>query len=152
VVQAGLAPFLEVAGVHPNLVLVAVVLVTTIRGLGAGLTWAFVAGLAANLLTTAPLGSIPLAMLAVTLVIAGVQQLLGRLSLAVPLIAALCGSVLADAIELVVLRLLDQAPAGGIPASTMVAAALLNAGLVALLLYPARRLVTRLPGAESPSW
>ena len=51
--HAGLAPaVIEVAGVYPDLVLVAVVLVTTsLRLRTQGLIWAFVAGLTANLLS-----------------------------------------------------------------------------------------------------
>ena len=108
VVHAGLAPILQVSGVRPNILLVVVVLVTARRGLGTGIGWAFVAGLVANLMTRAPLGSIPLAMLAVALVVAATEQLLGRLWILVPIVAAMVGSVIADGVELGVLRLLDR--------------------------------------------
>lgn len=152
VVHAGLAPVLQVAGVRPNLLLVVVVLVTAVRGLGTGISWAFVAGLVANLLTRAPLGSIPLAMLAVAVLVAVAEQLLGRLWILVPIVAALVGSVVADAVELGVLRLLDQAPSGGFPLLLVAAAAALNAALAALLLLPARRLLRRLERDEGRAW
>ncbi len=143
VVHAGLAPVLQVSGVRPNILLVVVVLVTAARGLGTGISWAFVGGLVANLLTRAPLGSMPLAMLAVAVVVAVAEQLVGRVWILVPIVAALVGSVVADAVELGVLRLLDQAPSGGVPLQLVAAAAALNAALAALLLLPTRRLLRR---------
>src|SRR2546423_3749733 len=59
ILHAGLAPAVVMGGVKPNLVLVAVVLVTTSFGFSAGITWAFLAGLVANLLIPEPPGSIP---------------------------------------------------------------------------------------------
>jgi len=141
VVHAGLAPVLQVSGVRPNILLVVVVLVTATRGLGTGISWAFLSGLVANLMTRAPLGSIPLAMLAAALVVALTEQLLGRLWILVPIVAAMVGSVIADGVELGVLRLLDQAPSGGLPLSLVAAAAALNGALAAILLLPARRLL-----------
>lgn len=152
VVHAGLAPVLQVSGVRPNILLLVVVLVTAARGLGTGISWAFVAGLVANLLTRAPLGSIPLAMLAVAVVVAVAERLLGRLWILVPIVAALVGSVVADAVELGVLRLLDQAPSGGFPLPLVAASAALNAALAALLLLPARRLLGRLERDEGRAW
>ena len=65
IVHAAIAPVIVLGGVKPNLVLIAVVLVTVLVGFLPGITWAFVAGLAANLLVGAPLGSVPLTMLIV---------------------------------------------------------------------------------------
>ena len=61
----GLAPVIVIGGVKPNLVLVAVVLVSCWSGSCPGIVWAFAAGLTANLLIRNPLGSIPLEMLVV---------------------------------------------------------------------------------------
>ena len=60
IVHAGLSPVIEIAGVRPNLMLVAVVLVTALAGFGPGVVWAFAGGLTANLLTNDPLGAGPL--------------------------------------------------------------------------------------------
>ncbi len=57
IVHAGLSPVIEIAGVRPNLMLVAVVLVTALAGFGPGVVWAFAGGLTANLLTHEPLGA-----------------------------------------------------------------------------------------------
>ena len=45
IVHAALAPVIVVGGVKPNLVLVAVVLVTLLVGLLPGMIWAFIGGL-----------------------------------------------------------------------------------------------------------
>jgi len=68
-------------------VLVAVVLVTAMRGFGAGVIWAFVAGVSANLLVREPLGSIPLGLLLVAAAVAGGERLFGRLTWAYPVAA-----------------------------------------------------------------
>ena len=60
IVHAALAPVIVIGGVKPNSCSSAVVLVTCFAGFLPGITWAFVAGLTANLLVGDPLGSIPL--------------------------------------------------------------------------------------------
>ena len=96
IAHAGLAPEIEVAGVRPNLMLIAVVLVTALAGFGPGVVWAFAGGVTANLISTAPLGSIPLSLLLVSALVAGGDRVLGRLIWLYPLLAAFAGSVLAD--------------------------------------------------------
>ena len=49
--------------------------------------WAFTAGLTANLLVGDPLGSIPLAMLLVAILVAGGARLLGRVGWIYPIVA-----------------------------------------------------------------
>src|SRR5687768_11827004 len=96
IVHAGLAPVIVIAGVKPNLVLVAVVLVTCLMGFTPGITWAFVAGLTANLLVGEPLGSVPLVLLLVAVLVAGGSRALGGLVWIYPIAAAFIGSVVAD--------------------------------------------------------
>jgi rod shape-determining protein MreD len=140
-------------GVKPDLVLVAVVLVTVLIGFLPGITWAFVAGLAANLLAGAPLGSIPLTMLVVAALAAGGGRALGRLTWIYPVAAVLVGSIVADALTLAIGQLVaDAAVSGGIPADTVVAAAVLNAAIAALLLAPARLLAARYASEEASAW
>jgi rod shape-determining protein MreD len=54
--QVTLAPRLEIAGAFPNLVLLAVVGWTLLRGAGAGIGWAVAGGLLLDLLAPGPLG------------------------------------------------------------------------------------------------
>lgn len=152
IVHAGLAPVIEIAGVRPNLVLVAVVLVTSLLGFFPGIVWAFVAGLTANLLVQDPLGSIPMGLLLVSALVAGGDRLLGRVTWLFPVLAAFSGSILADLVSLGVFRLVGEPLRIAEPLSLILPAAVLNAAVAGLLLYPARAVTGRLGPEEKPAW
>ncbi len=152
IVHAGLAPVIVVGGVKPNLVLVAVVLVTCLAGFQAGITWAFVAGLTANLLVGEPLGSVPLLMLLIAAMVAGGGRVLGGLVWIYPVAAAFVGSIVADVGSLLISQLVTDAVTAAPPFDILLKAAALNAAIVALLLYPARALAQRYAPEEAPAW
>jgi len=152
IVHAGLSPEIEIAGVHPNLMLVAVVLVTALAGFGPGVIWAFAGGLTANLLTHEPLGAVPLSLLLVSAMVAGGDRLFGRLIWVYPILAAFAGSILADLVILGIFRLMADGPTLGIPVDLVLPAAVLNAALTGVLLYPSRLLARRLVLEEKPAW
>ena len=152
IVHAGLAPVIVVGGVKPNLVLVAVVLVTCLFGFLPGITWAFVAGLTANLLVGEPLGSVPLLMLLVAALVAGGGRILGGLVWIFPVAAAFLGSMVADIGSLLISQLVTDAVSAAPPFDILLTAALLNAAIVAILLYPARALTRRYAPEEAPAW
>ena len=152
IVHAGLSPVIEIAGVHPNLMLVAVVLVTALAGFGQGVMWAFAGGLTANLLTHEPLGAVALSLLLVSALVAGGDRLFGRLTWVYPIVAAFAGSILADLVILGVFRLLGSGLTVGVPLDLVLPAAVLNAALVGVLLYPSRVLARRLMLEEKPAW
>ena len=133
VLHAGLAPVLLVAGVRPNIALVSAVLVATSLGFTPGVTWAFLAGLTANLLSGEPLGSIPLGLLAAAALASTAAPLLDRLPLVYPVIAAFVGSMVADAITIAISRLLTSGGPQGLPLEIVLTAAAVNAGLTALV-------------------
>ncbi|MGH2382890.1 MAG: hypothetical protein ACRDG7_16940 [Candidatus Limnocylindria bacterium] len=152
IVHAGLAPVIVVGGVKPNLVLVAVVLVTCLAGLLPGITWAFVAGLTANLLVGEPLGSVPLVLLLVAAAVAGGGRLFGGLVWIYPVGAAFVGSIMADIGSLFLSQLVTEASAAAPPIDILLRAAILNAAIVAILLYPARALAQRYAPEEAQAW
>lgn len=152
IVHAGLAPVIVVAGVKPDLLLVAVVLVTCVLGFEAGILWAFVGGLVANLLIPEPLGSIPLAMLIAAVCVAGGSRVLGRLVWVYPVVATFAGSILADVVSLSVSRLVGSPLSQGLPLQLILPAAALNAAICGLALYPVRMLAVRYWLAEKPAW
>lgn len=153
IVHAGLAPVIQVAGVYPNLALVAVVLVTAVFGFTQGTIWAFAAGLTANLLVSAPLGSLPFTFLLVSALVAGGDRLLGRLVWVYPVLATFAGSLVADAAMLAIRRLVGEAGGGGDALSLMIPAAVLNAALAGLLLPVVRIVAGRLGVLEErPAW
>lgn len=141
-----------IGDVHPNFVLVAVVVVTVVGGFGSGVVWAFVAGLTANLLIREPLGSVPLGLLVVTAATAGGERLFGRLSWAYPVAAVGAGSIVVDAISLGVMRMVDLPLSGSFPVQRILAAALLNAAIAAIVILPARMLAARTGQDEKPAW
>lgn len=151
IAHAGLTPEIEVAGVRPNLMLVAVVLVTALAGFGPGVVWAFAGGVTANLISTAPIGSIPLSLLLVSAMVAGGDRLLGRLIWLYPILAGFAASVLADLVIVGVFRLLG-ALEPAIPFGLILPAAVLNAAIVGLLLFPARLAAARILPDERPAW
>jgi cell shape-determining protein MreD len=143
---------MAVGDVHPNVVLVAVVVVTVVWGFGPGVAWAFIGGMTANLLTRDPIGSIPLGLLVVAAAVAGGDRVFGRLSWAYPVAAIGIGSIVADAISLGVLRMIDVPLAGDLPVQRILAAALLNAALGAIAIVFARMLAARTAAVEKPAW
>jgi rod shape-determining protein MreD len=152
IVHAGLAPEIVVADVRPNLMLVAVVLVTALVGFGPGIMWAFAGGLTANLLSTDPLGSVPLSLLLASAAVAGGDRLLGRMTWLYPILAAFGASLLADLVIIGVFRLMADAVTVGVPLELMLPTAVLNAAIVGLLLYPGRLATRRFVLDEKPAW
>jgi rod shape-determining protein MreD len=152
IVHAGLTPVIEIAGVRPNLVLVGVVLATSLTGFRTGMMWAFVAGLTANLLVREPLGSIPLAMLLVSALVAAGERAFGRLAWLYPVIAALAGSMLADLFGILAFWVVGDPLSVGTPGRLILSAAVLNAALVGVLLYPTRRVAGRMGRDERAAW
>lgn len=147
-----MAPILVIGNVHPNLMVVAVVLVTVMNGFGTGVGWAFIGGLTANLLIREPLGSLPLELLLVAVLVAGGERLFGRLSWAYPLASVALGSVLVEIMSLLILQMVDEPLGGGWPADRIVAAALLNTAIAAIVILPARVLLARAAGGETAAW
>ncbi|MEX0710547.1 MAG: rod shape-determining protein MreD [Chloroflexota bacterium] len=152
VLHAAVAPVVTVAGVHPNIVLIAVVLATALGGFGPGVMWAFAAGLTANLLVREPLGSIPLGLLLVAAAVAGGDRLFGRLAWAYPVVAVFVASIFVDALSLGILQLVDEPLAGAFPLQRIVSAALLNTMIVAIVALPSRLLASRTASDEGAAW
>jgi rod shape-determining protein MreD len=152
IVHAAIAPVIVVGDVKPNLVLVAVVLVTCLRGFLPGIACAFIAGLTANLLVSDPLGSIPLGLLIVAALTAGGARVLGQAVWVYPILAVAVGSLVADAISLGLAQLVGDAAIGTLPGDLLFRAALLNAVVAAVLLIPARMLAARYVADEAVAW
>lgn len=152
ILHAALAPVIVIGGVKPNFVLVAVVLVTSLGGFLPGITWAFVAGLTANLLVGDALGSVPLVMLVVAALVAGAGRLVGRAVWITPIIAAFVGSVVADIGSIGLATLVSDASAVVLPTDLVIGAAFLNAAICAVLLIPDRAIAARRIVDESAAW
>jgi rod shape-determining protein MreD len=152
ILHAAIAPVIVIGDVKPNLVLVAVVLVTCLWGFLPGITWAFVAGLTANLLVSDPLGSIPLGLLVVAALTAGGARILGQAVWVYPVLAVAVGSLVADLITLGLAQLVGDATVGTVPTNLLISAAALNAVVGAILLGPARMIAARYVADEATAW
>lgn len=110
IVYAGLSP-IPAGGVSPNLVVAGVVVAGVFGGLPAATIWAFVGGITANLVLSAPLGALPLALL----LVAGLTLGEGRLLQPRPMlwigVAAATG---APIYAMVVAQLVDPAALGSL--------------------------------------
>jgi cell shape-determining protein MreD len=140
---------------RPNLILAAVVAVTAVLGLGAGALWAFVGGLTANLLTTDPLGTIPLGLLAVAALVALLARPLGSHGTLLALVGGALGSALLDMAAAGVLILEGNAGPGLSAielASALVPTAVVNGALAAVLYLGARAAVSRVRTEMPASW
>lgn len=119
--------------------------VTALSGLDAGITWAFVGGLTVNLLTTDPLGSVPLGLLLVVVLTVGMGRLMGRHGVVLALLGGALGSLVVDLVGIVVLMLVGGAPASQtatLPGLLLPTAAV-NAVLAAVLFIAARAALSR---------
>jgi len=152
IVHAAISPVIVIGDVKPNLVLVAVVIVTCLGGFGPGIIFAFVAGLTANLLVSDPLGSIPLALLIVAALTAGGARILGQAVWVYPILAVAVGSVVADLVVLGLGQLVGDARLAGLPTQLILAAAAVNAVIGAILLFPARLVAARYAADEATAW
>lgn len=144
---------LSVGDLRPNLILAGVVTATALSGLDAGITWAFVGGLTVNLLTTDPLGSVPLSLLLVVGVAAGIGRLLGRHGAVLALLAGALGSLVVDLVAMGVLIVVGGAPVSE-PASVLrllLPSAAVNAVLAAVLFIAARAALSRFGFEPAPT-
>ena len=152
IAHAALSPLIVIGGVKPDIMLVAVVLVAATFGFSHGILWAFVGGSVANLLVPQPLGSVPLVLLIVAALVAGGARLIGRFTFPYPIVAAFAASLVADALGLLIFRLVAEPPQTGIPVELMLPAAVLNAAIAGFFIVPVRAVALRVTPEESTAW
>ncbi|MFQ5611061.1 MAG: rod shape-determining protein MreD [Anaerolineae bacterium] len=135
--QSTLGPFLAVGGARPDLVLVFVVAWTLLNGFSEGLPWAFVGGLALDLLSGAPFGVFTVSLLLTSFVASLTYgRTFGHL-MNLPLLLILPLSFLFNAASLLWLDLLGRPIAWGMAyRAVLFPAALYDLGAM-LLLFPA---------------
>lgn len=86
VLELTLWPYLSVGGAHPHLVFVYVVVLAVVLGLDAGLTAAFVGGIALDMLAPRPVGSTAFALLIVAVLAVALGRVLTRLRYLAPIV------------------------------------------------------------------
>ena len=92
--DTSIAPYLRIGGAQPDLVLVFAVIWTVVVGFEGGLIWAFIGGLAIDLLAPRPLGSTAFALLLTVGAAAIFSRVFVRGSYARPIIAVFLSSLM----------------------------------------------------------
>ncbi|MBN1221274.1 MAG: rod shape-determining protein MreD [Anaerolineae bacterium] len=106
--QSTLLPYVEISGVHPDLVLVLVIGWVFLSGLEEGLRWALIGGLSVDFLSGAPFGVFTLTMLVVALVTGFFHGRTFGSSMVVPLGLIFPLSLLFNGLALLLLALLGR--------------------------------------------
>ncbi len=150
--QSTLLPLMTILGVQPDLVLLAVMSWTLLRGLVEGLVWAFVGGLWLDLLSGGPFGLSALTLVLVVFLLSLLEANLFREHIVLVMMIAVGAGLLHGALYLLLLRL------GGHPAATLAALwrivipAALYTSLLAPVVFPPLRWLHRVTGREQLEW
>lgn len=126
------APYLKVGDAVPHLVLTFGVIAAIAGGVEVGLTWAFVGGLALDILAQRPLGSSAFSLLIAIGVGSLVGGALGRVKIAAPIIATAIASVVYSVLLLVSTTALSTAPITDAAIGAVIPSAIYDTILAAL--------------------
>jgi rod shape-determining protein MreD len=142
-VQVTWAPTISVAGVFPNLALVAVIAITWTGGVRAGMTWGCVAGLMLDLTAPGPIGPHAVALLAGAYLTGFWLRNVDRESVVHPVIAAAVSTVAYSLVLVVVDEMLAMpVPPFGSAVQLVIAACVYNAVFMAAAMWVVRRIHT----------
>lgn len=139
IAQSTLVPFLRIAGLHPDLILILVAIWSLLRGYREGTIWALVCGLVMDMLSGMPFGAHTLALLAVSLLMHAVRRRVYRLSFGtVLLLVALATLIYYGAVMFAAWAAAGESFPGGLVSRVILPAALLNAAVAAVVFWPLR--------------
>ncbi len=142
----------SVAGVHPDLVVVAVIGWTMLRGTSEGLIWAVVGGLCLDLLSSGPFGAGVLPLVVVSLLARlGYSRVLG-VSIALPLLLAFPLSVVYYLGNALLLHLTGRPIFWGETLTHVILPASLLNVVATLVLFPLLAYLHRRTGPEEIGW
>lgn len=140
-VQVTWAPRLTVAGVFPNLALVAVIAITWTAGVRKGMAWACVAGSLLDLTAPGPIGPHAVALLAGAYITGFWIRNLDRESVVHPVIAVAVSTIAYSLVLIVVDEMLGlPVPPFGMALQLVIAACVYNAALMPIAMWVVRRL------------
>jgi rod shape-determining protein MreD len=139
IAQSTLVPFLRIAGLYPDLILILVAIWSLLRGYREGTIWALVCGLVMDMLSGLSFGAHTLALLAVSLLMQAVRRQVYRLTFgAVLLLVALATLVYYGAVMFAAWAIAGESFAGDLLGRVILPAALLNAAVAAVVFWPLR--------------
>jgi rod shape-determining protein MreD len=151
-IQSSIGPFLTIVGVHPDLVLVAVISWTILRGPAEGLVWAIIGGIGLDLFSGGPFGVMTIALVITSLLASlGYGRAFGGY-LILPLALTFPLSLVYYLSYTLFLSVLNE-PIAWLPALTSVVLPASVINIVAMLfLFPPLRLLHRRTGREEIGW
>ncbi len=136
VIQSVLGPRLAVLGIAPDLVLIAVILVTLVQGPKVGLVWAFVGGIWLDVVGGGPFGGSSLALMAASLVTGIGHHRLFFQNPLVPLAAGLSGGLIYGLVTLALLWIWQDPRPVNVMVERLVLPAAIYDTAIMLLLTP----------------
>jgi rod shape-determining protein MreD len=145
-------PYLKIGQAVPHPVLVFGVILTVTSGLEAGLTWAFVGGLALDILGQRPLGSSAFSLLVAIGVASVVGSFLGRVRIAAPVIATAIASVVYSMLLLISTTALSTAQITDASLAAVIPSAVYDTILAAVFGPLAVAIVARRRETERVDW
>ena len=134
-VELTVIPYLRIGSAHPHPVLVLAVIVTIAIGIEAGLVWAFVGGLALDVLAQRPLGSSAFALLLCVGATALLARTLAHLRPIVPIVAVFLASVAYSMILFALFGALGAPPATSDPLTAVFPSAVYD-GVLGVVIGP----------------
>jgi rod shape-determining protein MreD len=149
-VEYSVASYLRVGAAVPHPVLVLGVIWTIAGGFEGGLTWAFVGGLALDILAQRPLGSSAFALLIALALAALVGGLFARVRIVAPIVATAIASVVYTMLLVVAISALSAATLAGVTLDGILASALYDTILAALIGPLVIAIVVRRRDVERP--
>jgi rod shape-determining protein MreD len=145
-------PHINIGEAAPHPVLAFGVIWVIAGGLEAGLAWAFVGGLALDILGQRPLGSSGFSLLVAIGTASIIGGLLGRVRIAAPVVATVIASLLYSMLLFAATTALTDAPLAAAPLAGIVPSAVYDTVLAVLAGPLVVAIVTRRREQERPDW
>jgi rod shape-determining protein MreD len=128
-----IAPYLTVAGAHPDFVLICAVIWTVVAGIEGGLIWAFIGGLMIDFLAPRPLGSTAFTLLVCVGGASFFSRLMGRSRYLMPIVAVLVFAIVNGLLFLLVYGALRGPIPAADPIGVVIPGAIYDAVLAAII-------------------
>jgi rod shape-determining protein MreD len=148
VVQSTVMPHVDLLGVHPDLVFLVVVSWSLLRGMGEGMLWALLGGVALDLISGAPFGVCTLALVVASFVSSLGERGIFRFEILVPILIVPPVALLYQVILLAMLKILGWPAGWGEGLARVVLPSVLINTLGIPIVYPLMRLLERRTGRE----
>jgi rod shape-determining protein MreD len=150
--QATVMPHIRVLGVHPDLVLMAVVAWSVLRGSQEGMVWALIGGVVMDLFSAAPFGISTLALLIIGFVSGLGQASFFRIDLLVPIVVIVPATLVYQLCIAGLLSLLTGASGWGTRFAQIILPSILVNSVGMTLVYALVRLVHQRTRREEMAW